>query len=114
MGDLVGPEGVSGLPKPSIFDFGPQPVEDAQMNDAKVTQWAVERLGEKHEKPFFLAVGLITPHLPLFTPQQYYDAHCSYGKHGLSQVIAHSTHYREQNGRIELLCSGTYRLLLIA
>ena len=73
MGDLVGPEGVSGLPEPSIFDFGPLPVEDARMNDAKVTQWAVEKLGDRHEKPFFLAVGLITPHLPLFTPQQYYE-----------------------------------------
>jgi arylsulfatase A-like enzyme len=73
MGDLVGPEGVSGLPEPSIFDFGPLPVEDTRMNDAKVTQWAVEKLGDRHEKPFFLAVGLITPHLPLFTPQQYYS-----------------------------------------
>lgn len=73
MGDLVGPEGVSGLPEPSIFDFGPLPVEDARMNDAKVTQWAVEKLGDRHKEPFFLAVGLITPHLPLFTPQQYYE-----------------------------------------
>lgn len=73
MGDLVGPEGVSGLPTPSIFDFGPLPVKDADMNDAKVTQWCVDRLAEKHDKPFFLAAGLITPHLPLFTPQKYYD-----------------------------------------
>ena len=73
MGDLVGSEGVSGLPNPSIFDFGPLPVEDAQMNDARVTQWGIDRLADQHDKPFFLAVGLITPHLPLFTPQQYYD-----------------------------------------
>ena len=73
MGKLVGPEGVSGLPTPSIFDFGPIPVEDDQMNDSKVTQWARERLAEPQDKPFFLAVGLITPHLPLFTPQKYYD-----------------------------------------
>jgi arylsulfatase A-like enzyme len=73
MGDLVGPEGVSGLPEPSIFDFGPLPVEDAEMNDSKVVQWGIERLSEQHDKPFFLAVGLVTPHLPLFTPQRYYD-----------------------------------------
>ncbi|TWU64594.1 sulfatase [Crateriforma conspicua] len=73
MGDLVGPEGVSGLPSPSIFDFGPIPVEDSQMNDAQTTQWAIERLGETHDQPFFLAVGLITPHLPLFTPAKYYE-----------------------------------------
>ena len=73
MGDLVGPEGVSGLPNPSIFDFGPLPVPDGRMNDMKVTQWNVDRLSEHHDKPFFLAVGLITPHLPLFTPAKYYD-----------------------------------------
>lgn len=73
MGKLVGPEGVSGLPEPSIFDFGPLPVEDGEMNDAKVADWVTQRLGEQHDKPFFLAAGLITPHLPLFTPQAYYD-----------------------------------------
>ncbi len=73
MHDLVGPEGVSGLPNPRVFDFGPLPVRDAQMNDMKVTEWGVERLGEHHDKPFFLAVGLKTPHLPLFTPAKYYD-----------------------------------------
>ncbi|MFZ5830970.1 MAG: sulfatase [Planctomycetota bacterium] len=73
MGDLVGPQGVSGLPNPSIFDFGPLPVDDAQMDDAKVTQWAIDQLAERHDRPIFLAVGLITPHLPLFTPEKYYN-----------------------------------------
>jgi len=69
----VGPEGVSGLPNPQIFDFGPIPAEDAEMSDMKHVAWGVERLGERHDKPFFLAVGLITPHLPLFTPPEYYN-----------------------------------------
>lgn len=73
MAKVAGPEGISGLPHPSVFDFGPLPVEESQMNDAKVTRWAAERLGEQYKKPFFLAVGLITPHLPLFTPKKYYD-----------------------------------------
>lgn len=73
MGDLVGPKGVSGLPTPSIFDFGPIPVEAAEMNDSKVTDWAVERLHQPAtDQPFFLAVGLITPHLPHFTPTEFY------------------------------------------
>lgn len=73
MGKLVGPEGVSGLPEPSIFDFGPIPVEDKDMNDGRVTTWAEERLQNDYDKPFFLAVGLITPHLPLFTPTENYN-----------------------------------------
>lgn len=74
MGKLVGPTGVSGLPNPSIFDFGPVPVETKDMNDSRVTDWAVERLKQlAADKPFFLAVGLVTPHLPLFTPAEFFD-----------------------------------------
>ncbi len=73
MGKLIGPEGVSGLPEPSIFDFGPIEVPPEEMNDGRVTTWASEQLQKEYDKPFFLAVGLITPHLPLFTPTEFYD-----------------------------------------
>lgn len=74
MGRMVEPDGVSGLPEPSIFDFGPLPIEVGEMNDSKVTDWAVNRLENLDgEEPFFLAVGLITPHLPLFTPPEFYE-----------------------------------------
>lgn len=74
MAKLVGPEGVSGLPQPSIFDFGPVPVKTEEMNDSKATDWAVEHLtGSASDKPFFLAVGLKAPHLPLFTPTNFYN-----------------------------------------
>lgn len=75
MRDLVGPKGVSGLPEPSIFDFGPIDVNEEQMNDWQVADWAAERLDKESEKPFFLAVGFITPHLPHFTPREYFDAY---------------------------------------
>ena len=32
-----------------------------------------EFLQRDHEKPFFLAVGLWHPHIPLFAPQKYFD-----------------------------------------
>jgi len=73
MAERAGPEGISGLPDPSIFDFGPIPADEKEMNDMKVTDWAVERLKQQYDEPFFLAVGLITPHLPLFTPPEYYE-----------------------------------------
>lgn len=73
MGERIGPQGVSGLPEPSIFDFGPVPFKDEEMNDMQSTQWAVKQLEQDFEKPFFLAVGLITPHLPHFTPEKYFE-----------------------------------------
>lgn len=73
MRERIGPQGVSGLPEPSIFDFGPVPFPKEDMNDMKAAQWAVDRLEEPMNKPFFLAVGLVTPHLPLFTPEAFFD-----------------------------------------
>jgi arylsulfatase A-like enzyme len=73
MGERVGPDGISGLPTPSIFDFGPFPAKPEEMNDMRVTDWVVSRLDKSYDKPFFLAVGLITPHLPLFTPPEFYE-----------------------------------------
>jgi iduronate 2-sulfatase len=42
-------------------------------NDAMVTSHAIERLEVLKEKPFFLAVGLIKPHLPFVAPSKYWD-----------------------------------------
>jgi arylsulfatase A-like enzyme len=75
MKERVGEEGVSGLPQPSIFDFGPLDAKDEEMNDWQVVDWIVPRLQQKYDKPFFIAAGLITPHLPLFTPEAYYRAY---------------------------------------
>lgn len=73
MRDRVGPEGASGLPEPSIFDFGPIEATSEEMNDWQVVDWIEPRLKQKYDKPLFMAVGLITPHLPLFTPTEFYD-----------------------------------------
>ena len=36
------------------YDFGPQ---SYHFIDHVVASWAIERLGEKHEEPFFMALG---------------------------------------------------------
>jgi arylsulfatase A-like enzyme len=36
MRDRIGSKCISGLPEPSIFDFGPVPFEDGEMNDMRV------------------------------------------------------------------------------
>lgn len=43
------------------------------MPDEELADWAVARLGEEHEKPFFLAVGFARPHVPYTAPRKYFE-----------------------------------------
>lgn len=56
-------------------DWGVYPENDGQMPDIQTAKWAVERLKEKHDKPFFLAVGFVLPHVPWYAPQKWFDLH---------------------------------------
>lgn len=70
----LGATSASGIPDADIFDFGPVPGSaDDEMADASHTRWAIEKIAQPQDKPFFLAVGLITPHLPLHTPTAWFD-----------------------------------------
>ena len=53
--------------------WGVLDVDDAQMDDHKVTSWAVDYLKQEHDKPFFLACGIFRPHMPWQVPRKYYD-----------------------------------------
>lgn len=55
------------------FDWSPVDVKDEDMGDFKVVNQGIDFFGQKHEKPFFLAIGLTRPHLPWYVPQKYYD-----------------------------------------
>ena len=47
-----------------------------QMNehvDYQVASFGVEQLNAGHDKPFFLAVGIVKPHLPFDAPQRFFD-----------------------------------------
>jgi len=48
-------------------------VADDQLRDGKLADKAIEVLGQKHDGPFFLAVGFYRPHLPFVAPRKYYD-----------------------------------------
>lgn len=63
---------LNGIPNAAQFDWGPLDVEDPAMGDAKLTDWAIDFLKQKHERPFLLAVGYIRPHLPWYVPRQYF------------------------------------------
>lgn len=46
---------------------------EEEMADTMRANWAVEVLQRKHDKPFFLGVGLYAPHFPNYCPQKYFD-----------------------------------------
>jgi len=64
---------LNGIPNAAHFDWGPLDVDDGSMGDTKLTDWAAEFLKQKHDRPFFLAVGYIRPHLPWYVPRKYFD-----------------------------------------
>jgi arylsulfatase A-like enzyme len=43
------------------------------MPDELSAKWAADLLGRKHDKPFFIAVGFMRPHTPLYVPKKYFD-----------------------------------------
>ena len=60
-------DGVDGI------KFGPLANDDADMPDYKAVSYGIEKLNSKHDKPFFLAVGLTKPHMPFSVPKKYFD-----------------------------------------
>lgn len=44
-----------------------------KMFDELISEWAVAKLKEDHEKPFFMAVGFVRPHVPYTAPKEYFD-----------------------------------------
>ena len=46
---------------------------DSDTGDGRLTDWAIEQLHRKHDKPFFIAIGLNKPHLPWDAPRKYFD-----------------------------------------
>jgi len=62
-------EGVGGI------KFAPLDARDEEMRDYKIAQYGIEQLQKKHDRPFFLAVGLHKPHMPWNVPRKYFDMH---------------------------------------
>lgn len=53
-------------PGTRLRDWGAFPPKDEENCDYPIASYAVERLRQKHGKPFFLAVGFFRPHAPFF------------------------------------------------
>ena len=57
-----------------FLEWGPIPdsLED-QMIAVQRTKWICDLLKQPHDKPFFIGLGLYTPHFPNYAPQKYFD-----------------------------------------
>ncbi len=62
-------DGVGGI------KFAPLDCRDEEMRDYRIVQYGIEQLRKRHQKPFFLAVGLHKPHMPWNVPRKYFDMH---------------------------------------
>ncbi len=60
-------EGVGGI------KFAPLDCKDDELSDWAITNYGIESLQKKHDKPFFLAVGLHKPHMPWNVPRKWFD-----------------------------------------
>jgi arylsulfatase A-like enzyme len=65
------PPGGSG----TATDWGAYPERDEDMPDFQYAQWAVTQLQAEHDRPFFLSVGFVRPHVPWFVPKKWFDMH---------------------------------------
>jgi arylsulfatase A-like enzyme len=61
--------------KGTSTDWGAFPERDDQMPDFRSAEWAVERLGQTQDRPFFLAAGFLRPHVPWYVPSKWFDLH---------------------------------------
>lgn len=55
------------------FDWGVIPAAEREYGDQKAVDFGLNFLSKTHGKPFFLAIGLWHPHIPMFAPQKYFD-----------------------------------------
>ena len=56
-------------------DWGAYPEVDSLMPDHQSADWAIERLQREYDQPFFMGVGFLRPHVPLYVPQKWFDLH---------------------------------------
>lgn len=53
--------------------FYPLANRDEEMPDYSVVNYGLKKLKEKSDQPFFLAIGLVKPHLPFSVPKKWFD-----------------------------------------
>ncbi|MFD2255125.1 sulfatase [Luteolibacter algae] len=59
--------------KAAKLSWGPTKSTFEETVDYRVADWARQELSKPSDKPFFMAVGFIKPHLPWFVPKEFFD-----------------------------------------
>jgi arylsulfatase A-like enzyme len=54
-------------------DWAMAPERDELLPDHHAAGWAVNQLKAKHDKPFFMMVGFLRPHVPFYVPKKWFD-----------------------------------------
>ena len=60
-------DGVGGI------KFSPLAGSDQEMPDHQVVDWCIDKLHEESDRPFFIACGLVKPHMPFSVPKKWFD-----------------------------------------
>jgi arylsulfatase A-like enzyme len=73
-----GPEALNhpsrkGIIKVGEFEIGALNIDDSETEDYKIAQWGARQLAQRHDRPFFLALGFHKPHPPWIVPKKYFD-----------------------------------------
>jgi arylsulfatase A-like enzyme len=55
------------------FDWGTLDIPESAYGDQHAVRFAKDFLSRQHTKPFLLATGLWHPHIPLYSPQRFFD-----------------------------------------
>ena len=55
------------------FDWGIIDRPDEEFTDTLCANYVIEKLGQEHDKPFFLGLGIYRPHQPLWVPKRFHD-----------------------------------------
>lgn len=58
---------------PPIWDYGPFPETDEEMEDMKLAKAAAAFLRQPSDQPFFMTVGFFRPHVPMYVPPHWFS-----------------------------------------
>lgn len=66
-------KGIKGKHGRTSTDWGAFPENDTLMPDHQSVDWVIERLNKEYDKPFFMGLGFLRVHVPLYVPQKWFD-----------------------------------------
>jgi len=61
--------------EPRVLAWEAPDVPDGELPDGMIADEAIRFLRRERERPFFLAVGFLKPHLPFVAPQRFWELH---------------------------------------